>query len=497
MDVRCDRCQTEYELDDGIVTEAGASVQCTTCGLTFFVRRGGATSAVGAGGAEAFSTPETPEWTLSTEGGKVHRFRDFSTLNRWIVERKVTRDDRVSRAGGAWQVVGEIAELAPFFAVVEEADRARLAASIPAPTARTSSPGLAAPLGARMPGMTAPAPAPAAPSHSVGPRIPEDGPTVPNRRLETEGGHRPDALLGKGRALSSSDVPAADGSSRREPSLADGSFNDLEPESPSVSHGGRNIVLFVLLVAGVGGATYAWLSRREPAPSATVEPAVAPLPPSPSMTPPSGTGEPAAAPAEANPAQALAPVAEVSGGNAGTGAVDAASAPTAVRTREKSRNGDATTVVAAGEAGPRHDGDGNRVDPTRPALPVSAGSSYDKLVAEGDRALARGGAGKAEKLYSQALALRPTGVAALTGSAYVLLGRQRHFKAIEVFRRAIAIQPTYGPALFGIAESYRARGDASQALLAYRQYLALAPAGAEAPAARRQIKDLSSDDDNP
>lgn len=116
---------------------------------------------------------------------------------------------------------------------------------------------------------------------------------------------------------------------------------------------------------------------------------------------------------------------------------------------------------------------------------------------EGDRALARGGVGKAEKLYAQALALRPDGVSALTGSGYVLLGRQRHFKAIEVFRRAIAIQPTYGPALFGIAESYRARGDAAQALVAYRQYLALAPAGAEASAARRQIKDLSSDDDSP
>ncbi|MBC8133948.1 MAG: zinc-ribbon domain-containing protein, partial [Deltaproteobacteria bacterium] len=28
MDVRCDRCETEYELDDAIVTDAGASVQC-------------------------------------------------------------------------------------------------------------------------------------------------------------------------------------------------------------------------------------------------------------------------------------------------------------------------------------------------------------------------------------------------------------------------------------------------------------------------------------
>ena len=39
MDVRCDRCQTEYELDDASVAERGASVQCTTCGHTFIVSR--------------------------------------------------------------------------------------------------------------------------------------------------------------------------------------------------------------------------------------------------------------------------------------------------------------------------------------------------------------------------------------------------------------------------------------------------------------------------
>src|ERR1700753_2932979 len=42
MDVRCDRCQTEYELDDDSVAGAGASVQCTTCGHTFVVSRSGA-----------------------------------------------------------------------------------------------------------------------------------------------------------------------------------------------------------------------------------------------------------------------------------------------------------------------------------------------------------------------------------------------------------------------------------------------------------------------
>jgi len=99
---------------------------------------------------------------------------------------------------------------------------------------------------------------------------------------------------------------------------------------------------------------------------------------------------------------------------------------------------------------------------------------------------------KAEKMYTQALAAKPEGAGALTGLAYVQLERQHHFKAIEMFRRVLNAQPTYGPALFGIAESYRGRGDNAQALTAYRQYLNVSPSGADAPAARRQIKDLES-----
>ena len=115
-----------------------------------------------------------PEWTLSTEDGKIHRFRDLNTLQKWIVERKVTRNEKISRAGGSWLALGDVVELAPFFSVIDEADRARATgASQPStgrrgffalsinprhhlPTSRRSA--------ARQP-------------------ISEDGPTVPNRRL--------------------------------------------------------------------------------------------------------------------------------------------------------------------------------------------------------------------------------------------------------------------------------------------------------------------------
>ncbi len=121
MDVRCDRCHTEYELDDESVTEGGASVQCTSCGHTFLVTRSrpGLTptpSPVVDSGA--------PSWMLTTVEGKTHRFRDPTTLQKWIVERRVTREDRVCPPGESWRRLADMDDLRPFFEVVDQADRA-------------------------------------------------------------------------------------------------------------------------------------------------------------------------------------------------------------------------------------------------------------------------------------------------------------------------------------------------------------------------------------
>ena len=41
MDVRCEKCDTTYELDDSRVTDAGVNVRCSNCGNLFRVRRRG------------------------------------------------------------------------------------------------------------------------------------------------------------------------------------------------------------------------------------------------------------------------------------------------------------------------------------------------------------------------------------------------------------------------------------------------------------------------
>jgi tetratricopeptide (TPR) repeat protein len=130
---------------------------------------------------------------------------------------------------------------------------------------------------------------------------------------------------------------------------------------------------------------------------------------------------------------------------------------------------------------------------TTAAAPASEpkARSYEQLVAEGDHSLENGQTVKAQRLYEEALKQQPNGVAALTGSAYVLLDKRHPLAAIGVFKQVLGNAPHYAPALFGLGEAYRGQGEAAQAIDAYKQYLEQSPTGSDAPAARRQIKDLT------
>ncbi|MDP2341259.1 MAG: zinc-ribbon domain-containing protein [Deltaproteobacteria bacterium] len=159
MDVRCNRCGTEYELDDARVAQSGTTVKCSSCGHVFKVLQSGQTQSVApapaAGWPKEASAPvrrpstETPtlgsfpsppsssssssgpvpagEWMVKKTDGQTFRFRELTTLQKWIVERKVGRDDEISRSGKSWKRLGEIAELTSFFQVVEAAEAAQRA----------------------------------------------------------------------------------------------------------------------------------------------------------------------------------------------------------------------------------------------------------------------------------------------------------------------------------------------------------------------------------
>jgi predicted Zn finger-like uncharacterized protein len=436
MDVRCDRCQTEYELDDDSVTETGASVQCTTCGHTFVVGPDGAVVAgqrtPPGGTIEMAAGPQVPEWLLATEDGQTHRFRDLTTLQKWVVERKVTREDRVSHKGGLWRHLAEVPELDPFFEVVAQADRARsadLAHRSPAPSpvpgaipqaARGTAPGRA-PVGARQPGAT------------------------PQPHVE--------GVAGRGRSARRDSM----GAPLLDPSAADDRYETMAilPNNRLLKiAGATGIIGLAVTAAYVGFKQPHWLpffSRPTEAPRVAE---AHPAPPPPPATLPVPLPPVAAVPPPAPPsAAATAPVIEALPSKA-------AAAPPPVER-------------AAAE-------------------PPAHARSYERLVADADRLMENGQTARAQRLLDEALAQQPNGVAAITGSAYLQLDRQKALAAISTFKRALGLSPEYPPALFGLAEAYRAQGEVAQAADNYRKYLGVAPGGPDAPAARRQLKDIES-----
>jgi predicted Zn finger-like uncharacterized protein len=159
MDVRCERCSAEYALEEGRVTEAGLSVKCGRCGNIFIVRKkaGAVTEPIPAASETRSARPSvargtgglegSPQWRVRQASGNLITFRELTTLQRWIVERKLSRDDEISLTGENWKRLGGISELSAFFQVVDEAQRAapleqpfRESGSATAPKEKTGEP---------------------------------------------------------------------------------------------------------------------------------------------------------------------------------------------------------------------------------------------------------------------------------------------------------------------------------------------------------------------
>jgi predicted Zn finger-like uncharacterized protein len=465
MDVRCDRCQTEYELDDASVAEGGASVQCTSCGHTFVVTRRA---------AAVTPTPppvptdagSAPSWMLTTEEGKTHRFRDSMTLQKWIVERRVSRNDKVCPPGGTWRRLADIDELRPFFDVVDQADRAAAAAA--ARGGRPTQP--------ETPARRTAGEAYASPDDDDGDVLTASG------RRSARGG----AARGRGAFPNRIDSEVTAGIGNR-----DDSMSLVLPARRS----GPKILGALVLVGVVAAGYWGWRRAAEPkdaaaAPAVPAAPAVAVAPapkPTPAPPPPAPAPLPAAtaAPAPPAPAVAAAPAPPPT-------PVAAAAAPARLPAPPPGGPADEPAGADGAPASGRHASDSaRRVAAAGADVPVGH-RTYEQLVAEGDHALENGNTVKAQKMFDEALRLQPDGVAAVTGSGYLLLDRQKPLAAIGMFKRALANAPSFPQALFGLGEAYRSQGNPTEAIEAYRKYLAAAPGGADAPAARRQVRDLES-----
>src|ERR1700760_4687287 len=81
MDVRCEKCQTEYELDESRLKPGGVTVKCTNCGHMFKIRKRTPTNV----GLPTVSQPNEP----------VQRTRSSSANEAPTVRAPVPRADSV------------------------------------------------------------------------------------------------------------------------------------------------------------------------------------------------------------------------------------------------------------------------------------------------------------------------------------------------------------------------------------------------------------------
>jgi predicted Zn finger-like uncharacterized protein len=157
----CPRCGTEYTLESTTLDREGTSVQCSACEHVFTVfgpdlpsapvvekarevsasaNPGPAATAISVGVTQAPPTATLGGATSSgpaqgvrapglflAQGDRIYKVKDISTLQRWIVEKRVLPSDRLSPDGKSWEVVSQKSDLAPFFAVLDQLKAARRA----------------------------------------------------------------------------------------------------------------------------------------------------------------------------------------------------------------------------------------------------------------------------------------------------------------------------------------------------------------------------------
>jgi predicted Zn finger-like uncharacterized protein len=105
MDVTCERCGTEYEFDETLLSGRGTSVKCTNCGYVFKVYPK----------ARAGADPTTNDWRLKLKDGSIDIIHSLRELQRRISAGELTPDDEIARGDEGWKALGSIPELETFF----------------------------------------------------------------------------------------------------------------------------------------------------------------------------------------------------------------------------------------------------------------------------------------------------------------------------------------------------------------------------------------------
>jgi len=105
MDVTCERCSTEYEFDETLLSAKGTSVKCTNCGHIFKVYPR----------VEGDGDRSTSTWRLRRSDGSTDAIDSLRELQRRISSGELKPEDCISRGDEDWKDLGAIPELETFF----------------------------------------------------------------------------------------------------------------------------------------------------------------------------------------------------------------------------------------------------------------------------------------------------------------------------------------------------------------------------------------------
>jgi predicted Zn finger-like uncharacterized protein len=497
MDVRCDRCQTEYEFDENYLTPNGVAVKCTTCGNVFKVRRSITQPLIiptpGASSTSLPASPQQVENRLSLvrwRAGQTLPLKDVTELQRWVVERKVTREDEVSFGDEGFRKLGSIPELNSFFQLVDAADRAQQQA-----------------------------PAAAPPVERVEPR-----PAVSPALINTTPGF-PDAPKALGAPALLTPEPAWTGQRRATSPMNMATLVDEELDGDDLSRlKGSRIgiwVLALILVGGGAGGTW-WYTNNSgplrpgkpraavPTPAPDAVPPQAGTPPGAPVvagppatpTPPAPGTPPAPPPTAIAPDPHAAPPGPAAAQPAAPAPVPNPAAPGSPTTAAPAPPSPAPPAAAPPPAAPKTEAEippamgaaaaaavaAAAQTPSTPA-PVSTKMDYAGYMARGRRLLETR-PGEALEMFRKAGQLLPSSAEPYAARGLAYTDMQEWDSAIESFKAALVRNPDFSDAVMGLAEAYRYKGDKELAQVNYQRYLQLAPSGPDARVARVQLEIL-------
>jgi len=436
MDVRCDRCQTEYELDESRLTDAGVAVKCTNCGNVFKVKRVSVPPGVAAphvlgeshaAVAPVLGAPAPRVWNVQRYDGSTLTLNDLTELQRAVVERQVAPDDGVSISGGAWHTLGSIPELASFFEVVRA-------------SGRTTSGSFAAASGG-------------------GPRATTGTMAAAQGRTLTPVWEEGPSALGSVAAQSGDPAWTSVRAAAPDPEIT----AMLEREDSQFlrkSRIGRWIGLtLALLVVGGGVAVYVLGVPVMGAPGTLSVPPIKPPDVNAPVRPPTPPEAAPPAPAAATPKPAVAP-----------------SKPEPAKT-EPAKPEPPTPKKAAAEA-------------DEGAVP--AGRGFDYYIAQGHKLL-DSKPSSALALFEKAAALDPKSPEPDSGRGLAYSNMERLTDAATAFQAALRKSSEFTEAILGLAEVSAQQGNRRKAIGLYQRYLDLTPDGPDAPAARAQLDELKAE----